>query len=408
MFPAGYRSNNRSINWGVKHVDDPFAHFARLLAKELIENEKFELFPESAVKIQTTRGDHEIINLDLTPFKAKALPVTAAKYFSSVESVSHLLSAYEAAKQDHVFETNYPDALLHVSAYADQFLKDIFARAQQLLTDHQATLVGAWLAKLDVYTAVKSVESLLNSRADVALLEEARQQDWTVHFDHLAIRCGSKAYGDAERVVDMLKEYHGYVSTQFLGEAFYQFPDGWNVYPLYKILENGQVLRLFIDQSDAGNRSQIIQHWNRVYGYTAHHLAIRATVEKDDQRHAVLLADIMAALNKRGIDIMTPTGEYTSGLLLQVFTRPEKNTTIPEDLKHSIVQHGSELNQMIENGKLLELVSRKEMPKELAKKLFALYGLKFDIANPVHSAPVYQYFLPAQAAHVIRTSVQTS
>jgi len=408
MFQVRNRSNNRSINWSNKYVDDPFAQFARLLAKELIENENFKLFPESTGKVQTARGDQEIINLDLTPFQAKLCPVTAAKYFSSVESVSHLLSAYEAAKQDHVFEINYPDAMLHVSAYADQFLKDIFTRAQQLLTDHQATLVGSWLSNLDVYTAVKSIESLLNSRADVVLLEVAQQQNWTVHFDHLAIRCGSKAYGDAERVVEMLKDHHGYVSTQIPEEAFYQFPDGWNAYPLYKILENGQVLRLFIDQSDAGNRAQIIQHWNRVYGYTAHHLAIRATIVKDDQRQAVSLHDIMAALRKRDIDIMTPTGEYTSGLLLQVFTRPEKNTAIPEDIKRPIIKHGSELNQMIENGKLLELVSRREMSADLAKKLFALYALKFEIANPLHSAPIYQYFLPAQAAHVIRTSVQTS
>ena len=389
-------------------MEDPFVQFARLLAKELIKSEKLEPFPDSAVKVQTARGDQEIISLDLTPFKATPCPVTASRYFSSVESVSHLLSAYEAARQDNVFESNYPDAMLHVSAYADEFLKDIVNRAQQLLTDQQANLVGSWLANLDVYTAVKSVESLLNSRADVALLEVAQLQNWAVHFDHLAIRCGNMAYGDAERVVEMLKEHHGYVSTQFSEEAFYQFPDGWNAYPLYKILENGQVLRLFIDQSDAGNQSQIIQHWNRVYGYTAHHLAIRATTVIDQQREAVPLHDVMDRLHARDIDIMTPTGEYTSGLLLQVFTRPEKNSTIPEDIKHSIAQHGSDLSQMIENGKLLELVSRKEMSTDLAKKFFALYGLKFDIANPVHSAPIYQYFLPAQAAHVIRTSVQTS
>ena len=191
-------------------------------------------------------------------------------------------------------------------------------------------------------------------------------------------------------------------------EAFYQFPDGWNAYPLYKVLENGQVLRLFIDQSDAEHKTQIIQHWNNVYGYTAHHLAIRATMTEDGERRAVPLEEVMEALTKRGIKIMTPTGEYTSGLLLQVFTKPEINPSIPNDLKQSIAQHGEELNRMIENGKLLELVSRKELTSELAVKLFALYGLKFDIANDVHSAPVYQYFLPAQAAHVIRTSVQTT
>ncbi|WP_455208439.1 hypothetical protein [Kaarinaea lacus] len=386
---------------------DQFAEFARLLARELIENDQFEPYPDSLVKVQTTRDDQEIVSLDLTPFKANAQPVSAAKYFSSVDTVSHLLSAYEAAKHDHVFETNYPDAMLRVSSYAEEFLQAIFTRAQQSLTDNQALLVGKWLTKLDVYTAVKSVESLLNSRADVALLEVAQQQNWTVHFDHLAIRCGSKANADAERVVEMLKEYHGYVSTQFAEEAFYQFPDGWNAYPLYKILENGQVLRLFIDQSDADNQTQIIQHWNHVYGYTAHHLAIRATVVDDGQRKAVPLQDIMEALSRRGIGIMTPTGEYTSGLLLQVFTRPEKNTAIPESLKQSIAQFSPDLATMIENGKLLELVSRKEMATDKARRLFDLYGLKYDVTNPVHSAPIYQYFLPAQAAHVIRTSVLT-
>ncbi|WP_455365603.1 hypothetical protein [Kaarinaea lacus] len=388
-------------------MNDPFAEFARLLARELIESDQFDLFPDSQVKIQTTRGDQEIVTLDLTPFKADIQPISAARYFSSVDTVPHLLSAYEAAKHDHVFETNYPDAMLHVSSYAEEFLQTIFKRAQQSLTDSQAVLVGKWLAELDVYTAVKSVESLLNSRADVALLEEAQQRNWTVHFDHLAIRCGSKANGDAERVVEMLKEYHGYVSTQFPEEAFYQFPDGWNAYPLYKVLENGQVLRLFIDQSDADNQTQIIQHWNRVYGYTAHHLAIRATIVEDEQRFAVPLPEIMDALSQRDIGIMTPTGEYTAGLLLQVFTRPEKNTTIPEALKLSIAQHSPDLAVMIENGKLLELVSRKEMATDKARRLFDLYGLKYDVNNPVHSAPIYQYFLPAQAAHVIRTSVQS-
>jgi len=389
-------------------VDDDFSQFAKLVAKELIDNGNFEPIVDQPCRVQTTRGDHEIISLDLTPFKAKLQPATASKYFTSVASVSHLLSAYEAAKNDHVFENNLPDAMQNVSAYASEFLQGIFTRAQQMLTDSQAVLVGKWLSNLDVYTAVKSVESLLNSRADVVLLEEAQNKGWDIHFDHLAIRCGSKAGQDAERIVAMLQEHHGYVATQVEDEAYYQFPDGWNAYPLYKMLGNGQVLRLFIDQSDADYKTQIIQHWNRVYGYTAHHLAIRATILEDGQRVAVTLQDIMAALNRRGIDIMTPTGEYTAGLLLQVFTRPEKNTAIPDDLKRSIAQYGDDLNRMIENGKLLELVSRKELPTDLASKLFSLYKLKFDVENPVHSAPVYQYFLPAQAAHVIRTSVQTA
>jgi hypothetical protein len=58
----------------------------------------------------------------------------------------------------------------------------------------------------------------------------------------------------------------------------------------------------------------------------------------------------------------------------------------------------------IENAKPIELVSRREMPLAFARRLYALYGLEFAPDNPRHSAPLYSYFLPAQAAHVIRTS----
>ena len=58
------------------------------------------------------------------------------------------------------------------------------------------------------------------------------------------------------------------------------------------------------------------------------------------------------------------------------------------------------------NGKLIELVARREMPRGLAAELYHGYGLGYDPANPDHSAPAYAYFLPAQAAHVIRTSVE--
>ena len=388
--------------------DADFTQFSQNVAKELIENGNFQPIPDQSESVQVENDDHEIANIDLTPFKAKPQPVSANKYFSSVETVSHLLSAYEAAKSDHVFESNLPDAMQHVSGYAEEFLQTIFSKAQQTLTDRQANLIGDWLKNLDVYTAVKSVESLLNSKADIALIELAYKNSWVVHFDHLAIRCGSQKNRDAEQVVDMLKECHGYVSPQIPQQAYYQFPDGWNAYPLYKILENGQVLRIFVDQSDADDKSQIIQHWNNVYGYTAHHLAIRATSIENNERAAVLLDDVMDALQKRGVDIMTPTGGYTQGLLLQVFTKPELNSSIPLELKQSIVKQGEDLNKKIENGKLLEIVSRKELSKEMAQKYFSLYGIKYDSENPLHSAPIYQYFLPAQAAHVIRTSVQTS
>lgn len=390
--------------------DSDSEQFSRNVAKELIGNENFIEIPDRPETLQLENDDQEIVNIDLMPFKAKLQPVTASKYFADIASVSHLLSAYEAAKNDHVFENNIEAAVVHVSSYADQFLKNIFQKAKHTLTDSQAKVIGEWLANLDVYTAVKSVESLLNSKADVALIELAQEKSWTVHFDHLAIRCGSRANQDAERIVEMLKQQHEYVSPHVQQQAFYQFPDGWNAYPLYKILDNGQVLRLFIDQSDASDKSQIIQHWNKVYGYTAHHLAIRATTydEEIEERVAISLDDVMQALKKRGIEILTPTGGYTHGLLLQVFTRPELNLEIPDELKNALEAYGQDLHKKIQNGKLLEIVSRRELPLELAQKYFALYGIKYNSHNPLHSAPVYQYFLPAQAAHVIRTSVQTN
>jgi len=362
----------------------------------------------ASTKVQVNRGaKKETVYLDLTPFEAEPQPPTAAQYFRGITTVEALISAYHGAKHDFVFEDRLDGAWQHVANYANEFLHAILAKAQHTITDFQAGIIANWLANLDVYTAVKSVESLLNSRADLSLLEISAKKNWDVHFDHLAIRCGTRARNDAERVVTLLKTHHGYCSPQIDSEAFYQFSDGWNAYPLYKQLSNGQVLRIFVDQSDADDPAQIIQHWNRVYGYTAHHLAIRATKQVQGQRFAVSLEDVMAALTRHGVEILQPTGEYTGGLLQQVFTKPEKNKTIPVALSDEVGRYGVELKNMIGNGKLLEIVSRREMPTALAHEVFALYGLDFSPDNSLHSAPYYQYFLPAQAAHVIKTSIQT-
>ncbi|MEN8259961.1 MAG: hypothetical protein ABFS02_05135 [Pseudomonadota bacterium] len=192
------------------------------------------------------------------------------------------------------------------------------------------------------------------------------------------------------------------------GEDFYQFDDGWNAYVLYKMLENGQTLRLFIDQSDPDNKTQIIQHWNNVYGYTAHHLGIRATHQINGGRAAVPLDTLVRALADQGVTAMTPTGEYTGGLLLQVFTRPERNRDIPDHILAKLRSCGTDLEATIENGKLLELLSRRELSDDLKDRFFELYGLTYEADNPHHSAPVYTYFLPAQAAHVIRTSIEVA
>ncbi|CAI8870203.1 hypothetical protein [Methylocaldum szegediense] len=362
--------------------------------------------PDHPGKLLVPRPDGRMAGIDLTPFEAEPQPMTAGHYFHGIKTVDGLLTAYRDARRSKPFEEDLSGAMEHVDPYAHEFLDGLLARARSFLSDADAKLIGDWVGQFDVYVAVKAVESLLYSQADLTLLKIAPRFGWTVHFDHLAIRCGSAARGDAERVVENLRRHHGYVPSQVEGEDFYQFEDGWNAYVLYKILENGQVLRLFIDQSDADNPTQIIQHWNHVYGYTAHHLAIRATRFEEGRRVAVGLSKLMHTLEAEGVAIMTPTGDYTDRLLLQVFTRPERNREIPQRIREALKSYGADLETVIENAKLLELVSRREMSPALAERFFALYDIPYEPDNPLHSAPIYNYFLPEQAAHVIRTSVQ--
>jgi hypothetical protein len=381
-----------------------YSSFAAKVAQQLLASDPTFKADEAPNRIHIAGTGAEIFILDMTPFAATPAAVTAQPFFEGVGTVSKLLSAYQSAKHSLPFETDLPEARENLSEYADDFLTALLARANAALSDAQARLIAEWVKNLDIYCAVKAVESFCYSQADLKLLEIAPRYGWDVIYDHMAIRCGAQEHHDAERVSKLLIESHGYSASQLPGEEYYQFPDGWNAYPLYKILQNGQVLRLFVDQSDADAPAQIIQHWNRVYGYTAHHLGIRATKLVNGVRFAVPLDDLMHALEKEGIKIMTPTGHYTQGLLLQVFTQPEKNSNIPAALKAEIIAHGPQLEKTIENAKLLELVSRREMEPRFAWDYFELYGLKYDPSNPLHSAPYYQYFLPAQAAHVIKTS----
>ncbi|MGH8542851.1 MAG: hypothetical protein ACREX3_04275, partial [Gammaproteobacteria bacterium] len=332
---------------------------------------------------------------------------TAEVFFTGVRSLEQLFSAYREAARALPFETDLAEARERLHPFADAFMQTLFEEAKRSLQDSDAVRIAQWVRHFDIYVAVKVVESLLNSKADLALLEVAEERGWFAHFDHLAIRCGSSETRAAARVAEILQRTHGYLPSQVEEEVFYQFADGWSAYLLYKMLDNGQVLRLFIDQSDAGHPAQIIQHWNHVYGYTAHHLAMRATRLQAGARVAVTLDEMIEALSNRGIGIMEATGYYTEGLLLQVFTRPQRAARIPEAIKELLATYRAGLETKIENAKLLELVSRKEMPLDLAQRFYGLYGLDYEINNPLHSAPVYPYFLPEQAAHVIRTSLLT-
>lgn len=366
--------------------------------------------PHSPTQILLPRNnqnnDQQWVAMELTPIRTAASNHTVADLFDNIHSISQIIDIYRHLKSTYLFEEQIESAMTQVHSYADQFIEQLIKRSLRNLDDKHARLIANWIKHLDPYTCVKAIESLLYSKADLQLLAIADQQKWNIHFDHLAIRCGSQANQDAERIVDFLVNHHGYSMPQIQNQRYYRFNDGWNAYVLFKILMTGQAILLFIDQSNANQPEQIIQHWNRVYGYSAHHLAIRIT-DNLQPRNALSLEQIASLCEADSIRFLTPTGLYTHQLLEQVFTRPEQNKQIPESLLNEIALSGSTLPTVLLNGKLLELVSRRELPESMKKDWFNLYGITYQPDNPLHSAPAYSYFLPAQAAHVIRTSVET-
>lgn len=382
-------------------------------AKELVD---FILKQQPALKIYegfetrvlASKPNGSQVSLDLTPFIGLPQKVTAFDFFNKVKNIEDLIEAYYTAKLSLPFELDVIDEPNSVDGYADQFLDDLFLEARAQFDHKDAQIIAEWVKNFDIYVAVKAVESLLNSKADLKVLAVAKKEGWNVHFDHLAIRCGSERRKDAQNVAKLLREHHGYTLSHVQGEEYYKFSDGWDAYPMYKILDNGQILRIFVDQSSTDSPEQIIQHWNHVYGFTSHHLAMSVTKTVNQQKLSIPLSDFINKINQNGIQTLTATGQYTGGLLQQVFTQPEKNTAVPLEIKERLYSISKKLPDIIANGKLLEMVSREEMPIHLATKFFDLYDLKFDSQHPLHSAPIYTYFLPAQAAHVIKTSQEIS
>ncbi|MBL1274576.1 MAG: hypothetical protein COB30_000650 [Ectothiorhodospiraceae bacterium] len=383
-----------------------FQEFATDLARYLSQEEPgLTVNPKSASKLSVIRGNGEPTTLDLVPVLMKPEPVTAGNWFGGVNTSKQLINAYDQCYAETTLENDFPEMMQDVHNYAEIFRRNIFDHASTSLSNDEARLIAEWVSQFDCYCAIKAVESLLISAKDRALLTIAKRRGWVVYMDHLAIRCGSSKNGDAKRVADFLCGHFAYVTPQLRGEEFYRFDDGWEAYPRYKMLENGLMMRLFIDESSKGFPLQIIQHWHHVYGYTAHHLALRVARETRNGLVSVSVPILIAALSEQGVTCKTPTGDYTGGLLEQVFTEPVCSSGVPDDIKKTLLSMQLGLEQVIENSKLIELVSRREMPATYAKRYFTFYGIQYDANNPQHSAPCYPYFLPAQAAHVIRTSL---
>ncbi len=302
--------------------------------------------PDNNSKLLVDRGKDQQASLDLTPvsMSARPQPATAKPWFASIKTSVELLSAYERCRSETRLEDSLPGTMLRVHEYAEKFRLQLLSGAKTGLSDNEAELIAVFVAQLDCYSAIKSVECLLASPADRALLAIAQQRDWIVYMDHLAIRCGSQQHGDAQRIAEFLIKDYGYVTSQVEGEDYYQFDDGWDAYPLYKMLDNGLMLRLFVDESSQGFPQQIIQHWHHVYGFTAHHLAMRvarfsqqSTEQSTEQSLvAVPLSVVISALNEQGVNTMTPTGSYTAGLLEQGFTKPAHTPDVPQEIKQTL------------------------------------------------------------------------
>jgi len=384
---------------------DKYTNFAHLLIDELVQTDSDWVRDEQkSDTVNIVNTQNQVINLNLTPFTAIKNNTSVGRYFKNILSINALIDAYKQIKIDSSFESSIPE--FSISGYANDFIDDILYDAKKNLLSDDVKLIVDFVKELDCYSAMKSIESFLYSRSDLELLRISKTQGWNVHFDHLAIRCGSSKNDSAKKVVKFLIDEYGYSHPQIITEKYYLFDDGWSAYPLYKILSNGQVLRIFVDQSEASHPNQIIQHWNQIYGFTAHHLAIRVTEFKEGIRKSISLPEIIKIMIKKRREVLTPTGYYTNGLLTQVFTKPEKNFKIPVNLLQEKKNISLELSEMLLNAKLLEIVSRKEMSAKLAAEYYGLYDIEYNSSSALHSAVYYQYFLPAQAAHVIKSSVE--
>ena len=106
----------------------PYTEFAQKLAVDACYG-NFQPSQETKITIPRSNGAWSI--LDLTPFAAQAQACTARSYFTHTANIGQLLQAYEALRQDFVFEENLPGAMAHVSSYAEIFRQKILTQAVQ-------------------------------------------------------------------------------------------------------------------------------------------------------------------------------------------------------------------------------------------------------------------------------------
>jgi len=344
---------------------------------------------------------------DLTPIDLPMEVADARTHFQQITSLEDLISEYWAVRQNNSFEHDIPAAMDNIHPWADEFLETLMVSASNRFSDEDACLIAQFVSTLDIYAAVKTIESLLNDPQDMLLLQIAKEENWQVHLDHITIRCGNQQYEDAERIFNFLMKHHHYYPPQHIEEAYLVSDNGWNAYPLYKIMENGQFIRIFIDQADSEHQQQAIQHWNHAYGYTAHHIGLRLTTQSENGRKSLTLPEILNQLQKYKITTSDSLLTHPN-LMQQALIRPHKNNQLPKDILQGAARINTDLPSILEQGKFIALVSRIELPDTLKEKWFKLYQIGYDFTNPLHSAPAFNLFSPLDSSTHCGVKVSSS
>jgi len=355
------------------------------------------------VPLQLPDTQQTSASYNLTPVDVP-MEVADASSFQQVKTIDELISQYWSVRNDNPFEHDIPGAMDNIHPWADEFLEQLMANAASQFDDQDAQLIAQLASTLDIYTAIKTIESLLNDPQDITLLKLAKQNNWQAHLDHIVIRCGNQKHEDGERLFNFLMKYHHYYPPQHIEDAYLLSNQGWNAYPLYKVMVNGQMIRIFIDQSDSEHKQHAIQHWNHSYGYTPHHIGLRFTTKKSNSRIAVPLPAIINELQKQSILVFNPAKLTTTDLLQNVLIKPHKLNHLPDDIMHGLAEKESELTAALTHGKLIGLVSRLELPENLKQKWFRLYQIAYDSTNPIHSVPAFNLFSPVDSSNQLNLS----
>ncbi len=336
------------------------------------------------------------VSFNLSPVDLPLEVADAQQQFQQVQTINSLISQYWEVRRTHHFEHDIPAAMDNIHPWADDFLEALMASASAHFTDQDACLIAKFVSTLDSYAAIKTIESLLNNPQDVLLLRIAKENDWQVHLDHIAIRCGNQRNEDAERIFNFLMKHHHYYPPQHIEEAYLLSTEGWSAYPLYKVMNNGQLIRIIVSQADSEHAQQAIQHWNHVYGYTAHHIGLRLTKHNAEEgRQQVSLTEISQSQQSTIFKLNTVI--KSANLMHQVLLNTAKPNLLPNDILTAAQSFNPEILTILRQGKLIELISRLELPDTLKEKWFKLYQIRYEPSNPIHSVPAFNLFSPLKA-----------